>query len=59
MWGQKYNLSRKLRGVPEKKQKCQAKNRYAMKIADMLPTISAISPHTTAYLVFLIPTEPK
>lgn len=37
----------------------QAKNRYAMKMAEMLPTISAMRPQMTAYLEFLMPTEPK
>jgi len=37
----------------------QAKKRYAIKIAVILPTISAINPHITAYLEFFIPTDPK
>jgi len=36
-----------------------AKNRYAIKTAEIVPIISAVSPHKTAYLVFLIPTDPK
>jgi hypothetical protein len=39
--------------------KAYPKNKYATMMAAIVPNRSAISPQTTAYLEFLMPTEPK